>query len=133
MDQEKDKLVITKGNLTHNHEASSEIFPHYPEQRRATNEQKDHIRTLSKLCVTPATICRHLNELHGKRLTVMDIRNIRREKDVKRDLEGITGVLQEFLSEDGNKVVAFKANIDGEIQGIQWKSNIDNFCLNFLR
>lgn len=59
-------LEITKADLNHNHEVSSQIFSFYPETRRLTSEEQEYVLPLMEMNVPPSVVASKLHETTGK-------------------------------------------------------------------
>ncbi|KAH8008730.1 hypothetical protein HPB51_003377 [Rhipicephalus microplus] len=59
-------LEITKADLNHNHEVSSQIFSFYPETRRLSSEEQEYVLPLMEMNKPPSVVASKLHETTGK-------------------------------------------------------------------
>ncbi|KAH9361931.1 hypothetical protein HPB48_003660 [Haemaphysalis longicornis] len=59
-------LEITKADLNHNHEVSSQTFSFCPESRRLTSEEQEYVPLLLELNMPPSLVTSKLHETAGK-------------------------------------------------------------------
>ena len=61
-DRDKNKLVIQRMVIEHNHEVSSKAFQLYPEQRRLSTEAQDEVKRMLESGVKVSHIRDHFRE-----------------------------------------------------------------------
>ena len=124
----KNKYVISKLNLNHNHEhiiLNREFFKLHPRNRLLSEEQlvevKDMIKTKSK----PALILNHLQEKYDIKLVSKDIYNINQKlftednefnkfPKEKRDLAMLQSIINQQIEKDGGDYFKYIKNEENQ-------------------
>ncbi|XP_066969260.1 uncharacterized protein [Macrobrachium rosenbergii] len=94
----KNKLVITKTYLQHNHEVSVALQPFYSQKRRLTSSEMGDVEDVVKLNPDNKQLKSFLQGKYNKAVTMQDVRNLKRKVQSGNGMSDI-GKLTEIVDE----------------------------------